>query len=507
MAQSIHDLWYGFSVAIQPGNFLWCVFGVLIGNLVGVLPGMGALATLAILLPLTYSIPVIPAILMLSGIFYGSMYGGAIGAILLNLPSHPPHAVTCLDGYPLTLQNRGGAALGIAMISSFFAASTGILIMVFVSPLLVDAASKFGPADIAAIMLLGLLAGATMARGSPLRGIATTLLGLVCGLAGTDTTSGTLRFTFGLHDLSDGIELGALCMGLFGIADFLTHVNHPTPKPPLGSVRFRDVWPTRDDLKRSFLPMLRGTAVGTAFGAMPGTGPTITTFIAYAIERKVSRTPERFGKGAIEGVASPEAAAHAKTQVDFIPTMTLGIPGDPIMALILGALIIKGVQPGPQLITDHPDLFWGLVASFWIGNILLMVLNMPLIGVWVKLLQVPFRFLFPTAILFICIGVYAARNNLSDIYQVAFFGVFGAACLLLRFPLAPIVLGYVLGPMLEENIRRALTISQGDLTTFISRPISATFVAVSAILVAFQIFAHLKAPGPTIAAVSPMLDE
>jgi len=507
MAQSIHDLWYGFSVAIQPGNFLWCVFGVLIGNLVGVLPGMGALATLAILLPLTYSIPVIPAILMLSGIFYGSMYGGAIGAILLNLPSHPPHAVTCLDGYPLTLQNRGGAALGIAMIASFFAASVGILIMVFVSPLLVDAASQFGPADIASIMLLGLLAGATMARGSPLRGIATTLLGLVCGLAGTDTTSGTLRFTFGLHDLSDGIELGALCMGLFGIADFLTHVNHPTPKAAPGPVRFRDVWPTRDDLKRSFLPMLRGTAVGTAFGAMPGTGPTITTFIAYAIERKVSRTPERFGKGAIEGVASPEAAAHSKTQVDFIPTMTLGIPGDPIMALILGALIIKGVQPGPQLITDHPDLFWGLVASFWIGNILLMVLNMPLIGVWVKLLQVPFRFLFPTAILFICIGVYAARNNLFDIYQVAFFGVVGAACLLLRFPLAPIVLGYVLGPMLEEDIRRALTISQGDLTTFIGRPISAIFVAASAVLIVFQIVAHVWAPKSMVPATAPILDE
>lgn len=492
MHQTLVDLWYGFSVALQPGNLIWCVLGVLLGNLVGVLPGMGALSTLAILLPLTYALPLVPALLMLSGIFYGSMYGGAIGAILLNLPSHPPHAVTCLDGYPLAQQGRGGMALGISMIASFFAASVGILIMIFLSPLLVQAASHLGPSEIASVMLLGLLAGATMARGSPLKGVAMTLLGLICGLFGTDTTSGAQRFTFGQTGLSDGIELGALCMGLFGVADFLMHADRKSPDATNLAIRFRDVWPSRSELQRSLLPILRGTAVGTLFGAMPGTGPTITTFIAYALEHRLSRTPERFGKGAIEGVAAPEAAAHSKTQVDFIPTMSLGIPGDPVMALIMGALIIKGVQPGPQMISEHPDLFWGLVASFWIGNVLLLVLNMPFIGVWVKLLRMPYRILYPSAIVFICVGVYCARNDLFDVAEVAVIGVIGALLIALEFPVAPIVLGYVLGPMLEENLRRALTISRGDLWIFIERPICAALIAASVLLILAQVLAQIK---------------
>jgi putative tricarboxylic transport membrane protein len=492
MEQSLLNLWYGFSIALQPTNLMWSIFGVLVGNLIGVLPGMGALTTISMLLPLTYVIPPVPAILMLAGIFYGSQYGGAIGAILLNLPSHPPHAVTCLDGYPMTLAGRGGAALGVTMMASFFAASVGIMVMIFLSPLLVQVAFKFGPAEICAIMLMGLLAGATMSRGAPLKGIAMTIFGVLCGVVGTDTTTGVIRYTFGLNDLADGVELGALTMGLFGIADFLVHVNRVSFKPVHTKVTMRDMRPTREELKRSIKPMLRGTLIGTLFGALPGTGPTITTFIAYAFERKISKTPEKFGHGAIEGVAAPEAASHSKTQVDFIPTMSLGIPGDAVMALILGALIIKGIQPGPQLLTDHPDIFWGLIASFWIGNVLLVIMNVPLIGVWVKLLRVPYRLLFPSAVFFICVGVYSTKNSLFDVGEVAVFGILGALFLLLEFPVSPIILGFILGPLLEENFRRTLLLSRGDLHMFLQRPISAFFLAACALMLLVQAISYLR---------------
>ena len=492
MHQTLADLWYGFGVALTPGNLMWSVFGVLVGNLVGVLPGMGALTTISMLLPLTYGIAPVPAVLLLAGIFYGSQYGGAIGAILLNLPSHPPHAVTCLDGYPMTLAGRGGAALGITMMCSFFAASVGIIVMIFLSPLLVSIAFKFGPSEICSIMLVGLLAGATMSRGSPLKGIAMTLFGLLCGVVGTDAISGTMRYTFGTNELGDGVELGALCMGLFGIADFLMNVNRLQVKTSNARVSMRDMRPTRAELRQAFWPMIRGTGVGLVFGAMPGTGPTITTFIAYALERKVARDPSRFGKGAIEGVAGPEASAHAKTQVDFIPTMSLGIPGDAVMALLLGGLIIKGIQPGPQLITEHPDIFWGLVASFWLGNILLVILNVPMIGVWVRMLRVPYKYLYPAALFFIAVGVYSTKNSLFDVGEVAVFGVLGAVFLALDFPISPIVLGYVLGPMLEENFRRSMLLSNGSLRVFLDRPISAAFVSIAALLVIVQVAAYLR---------------
>ncbi len=492
MHDSLIQLMYGFGVALQPDNLMWSVFGVLVGNLIGVLPGMGPLSTISMLLPIVSVIAPVPAILMLAGIFYGSQYGGAIGAILLNLPSHPPHAVTCLDGYPLTRQGKGGTALGITMMASFFAASVGIVVMIFLSPMLVQAANSFGPADICAIMLLGLLAGATMSRGSPLKGVAMTVLGLLCGAIGTDPLSGTARYTLGISELRDGVELGGLTMGLFGIADFLVSVNRTTVSPSGTHVRMRDMRPSRAELRQSFWPMLRGTGVGTLFGALPGTGPTITTFIAYALERKWSKTPGRFGKGALEGVAAPEAASHSKTQVDFIPTMSLGIPGDPVMALILGALIMKGIQPGPQLISDHPDIFWGLVASFWIGNVLLVILNVPLIGVWVRLLRVPYRFLYPSALFFIAVGVFSTRNNLFDVAIVAAFGVIGAVLLMLEFPLSPIVLGFVLGPMLEEKFRQATLLSRGDLSVFLTRPVAAGFVAASGLLVLAQVVAWLR---------------
>ena len=492
MQQVIHDLWFGFGVALMPQNLIWSVFGVLLGNLIGVLPGMGALTAISMLLPLTYVIAPTPAILMLAGIFYGSMYGGAIGAILLNLPSHPPHAVTCLDGYPMTLNGRGGAALGVTMMASFFAASVGILIMIFLSPFLEAVAYKFGPTEISAIMLLGLLAGATMSRGSPLKGVAMTVLGLFIGTIGTDVTSGLQRFTFGFTELSDGIDLAALSLGLFGVADFLATINRKLIRTHTATMSMRDMRPTRDELRRSMAPMLRGTAIGCLFGALPGTGPTITTFIAYALERKISKTPERFGQGAIEGVAAPEAAAHSKTQVDFIPTMSLGIPGDAVMALLLGALVIKDIQPGPQLISEHPDIFWGLIASFWIGNLLLVVLNVPLIGVWVRLLRVPYRLLYPSALFFIAIGVFSTKNSLFDVTEVAAFGLVGAVLLAFRYPLAPIVLGYVLGPLLEENFRRAMLLSRGSLSVYVERPIAAWIMAAILFVIAGQVLAYLR---------------
>lgn len=488
MGQTLHDLWYGFTIALLPENLAWSFFGVFAGNLIGVLPGIGALSAIAMLLPLTYAMHAVPALMMLAGIFYGSQYGGAIGAILLNLPSHPPHAVTCLDGYPLTRKGKGGTALGITMIASFFAASFGIVVMIVASPLLVRIAFDFGPTEIFAIMLLGLLAGSTMARGSALKGIAMAVVGLLLGIVGTDVTSGVERFTLGFTELSDKVELVALAMGLFGVADFLLNVNRTDFSAKNTTVGWRDMRPSRAELKQSFMPMLRGTLIGTLFGAIPGTGPTITTFIAYALERKVSKTPERFGHGAIEGVAGPEASAHSKTQVDFIPTMSLGIPGDAVMALLLGALLIQGYQPGPRLIAEHADLFWGLIASFWIGNVLLLVLNVPMIGVWVKLLRVPYRFMFPSAMFLIAIGVYSTNNSLFEVGEVLVFGVAGAILSALEFPLSTALLGFVLGPMVEENFRRAVMISQGDLSIFFQRPISAGFMCISIFLLVAQLF-------------------
>jgi len=487
MEKALLDLWYGFHIAFEPHNLMWSIFGVIAGNLVGVLPGLGAIAAISILLPITYAMSPVAAILMLAGIFYGSMYGGAIGAILLNLPVHAPHAATCLDGYPLTLKGRGGAALGVAMMASFFAASIGILVMVFFSPVLSEIAFKFGPPELFSIMLLGLLAGSTMAKGSATKGVAMTLIGLLLGIVGTDLETGDLRFTFDLIPLSDGVNLVAMVMGLFSVAEFLRRVNHMTIIGSGLKMRFRDLIPTRAELKSALIPTLRGTSVGTFFGVLPGTGPTVASFVAYALENKVSKSPEKFGHGVIGGVAAPEAASHAKTQVDFIPTMTLGIPGDAVMALLLGALLIQGIQPGPQMITEHPDIFWGLIASFWVGNLLLVTLNMPLIGLWVKLLEVPYKYLYPAALFFIAVGCYSIENSLFQVGEVLFFGVMGALFAYLEFPMAPILLGYVLEPMVEEHFRDALLISRGSLSVFIERPISAAFLAAAVLLLAVQV--------------------
>lgn len=497
MGDTLGNLVHGFGVALQPQNLLWSFVGVLIGNVVGVLPGMGIMATISILLPLTFGMPPVAAILMLAGIYYGAQYGGAICSILLNLPCHASHAVTCLDGYPMTQQGRGGVALGITMMAAFFGAAFGIVQMIFFAPLLVAVAFQFGPAEICTLMLLGLLAGATLARGSALKGIAMTILGLVLGSVGTDVDTGTARFTFGLLSLYNGIDLVAVALGFFGVAEFLKSVNTITVADVGGvRLRIRDLRPSRADLREAAFPILRGTLIGSLCSLIPGTGPTIASFVAYAAEKRISRTPGRFGQGALAGVAAPEASTHSSVQGDFIPTMSLGIPGDAVMALILGALIIQGIQPGPQLMTEHPDVFWGLIASFWIGNIMLVILNVPLIGLWVRLLRIPFRFLFPFALFFICVGVYSTNNEMFGVVQTLIIGVIGYGLLRLGFHPAPILLGFVLGPRLEENFHRALTLSRGDLTVFVSSPISATFVALAVLLVGVQIaIARRNRPG------------
>ena len=500
MDTGVIDLIHGFSVALQPQNLLWCFIGVMAGNLVGVLPGMGVLSAISILLPLTYGIEPVGAILMLAGMAYGAQYGGAICSILLNLPCHPPHAVTCLDGFPLTKQGKGGTALGITMMGAVFGAAFGIMQMIITAPYIARIAFSFGSAEICALMLLGLLAGSTLAKGSPLKGVAMTILGLLLGLVGQDANTGIERFTFGILDLDDGVELVALSLGLFGIAEFLRTVNNTVPiDATYAKLGVSDLRPSKADMKKAAFPILRGTLIGSLCSLIPGTGPTSASFVAYAVEKKVSTKPEKFGHGAIEGVAAPEASTHSSVQGDFIPTMSLGIPGDAVMALLLGALIIHGITPGPRLIVEHPDMFWGLIASFWIGNLMLIFLNVPMIGIWVKLLMVPYRYLFPSALFFICIGVFAAKNTLFDVVVTLGFGVFGYLLLMLRFEPAPILLGFVLGPRLEENFRRAMTISRGDIFTFVERPISAIFITLCVLLIAAQIWVRIRKTKPPIA--------
>jgi len=492
IGQAFVDLWQGFGIAFEFHNLMWTIFGIIVGNLVGVLPGLGAFTAMGLLLPLTYTMKPVAAILMLSGIFYGSMYGGAIGAILLNLPIHPSHAVTCLNGYPMTKQGKGGVALGICMISSFVASTFGIILMIFASPAIAALALQFGPAEMFSIMLFGLLAGGSMSSGHPLKGVAMTVFGLLLGVMGTDVNSGTIRYSFGFNEMDDGVGLIPVALGIWGIAEFLRSVNRVDARYSGGKIGWRDTIPSWAEIKQSFMPTVRGTLIGSLFGCMPGTNQITAAFIAYSVEEKVSKTPERFGHGAIEGVASPEASQHAKTQVDFIPTLSLGIPGDPIMALILGALIIQGITPGPQLITEHADIFWGLIASFWIGNILLMVMNMPMIGLWIKMLEIPYRLLFPSAMFFIAIGILAINNSIFDLWETLVFGVIGGVFLALDFPAAPILLGMVLGPLIEEHFRRLMLISRGNMSVLLERPISGFFIGLSIFVIALQIFFWLR---------------
>lgn len=490
----VDNILLGFNTALSLNNLMYSFIGVFIGNLIGVLPGIGALAAISMLLPVTYGLDPAGALMMLAGLYYGTSYGGATTTILLNLPGTPTHAVVCLDGHPMAKQGRAGSALLIAMISSFTGATIGIMMIMAFGPMLVELSFKFGPAEYFSLMLLGLLAASTLTTGAPLKGISMVFVGLIMGVVGTDINTGVSRFTFGIPELQDGLVVVAVAMGLFGIADVLSHANQlgtgsAVSKSKIG---WRAMRLEKGELKQSIPAIGRGAGIGAFFGILPGTGGSIASFMSYAIEKKTSRTPSRFGKGAIEGVAGPESANSSAAQTAFIPTLSLGIPGDAVMALMLGAMMIHNIQPGPQLMVDHPTVFWGLIASFWIGNLMLLFLNIPLVGMWVKLLSVPYRLIYPAVLFFICIGVYSANNNLFDVGIVLIIGLFGFVSSRLGFEPAPLLLGFVLGPMMEENFRRALLLSRGDMTVFLTRPISAVCMVAVFAMLALVAFKRLK---------------
>ena len=481
------NLSLGFSVALSPMNLLYCFIGVFLGTLIGVLPGIGPLATIAMLLPITFNLPAVPALIMLAGIYYGCQYGGSTTAILVKLPGESAAVVTCIDGHEMAKAGRAGPALAIAAIGSFIAGTIGTILIARFGPPIAEFALEFGAAEYFSLMLMGLVAASVLAYGSLIKSLAMVLLGLIIGIVGTDVNSGMARFSFGIAGLTDGIEFSVIAMGLFGIAEIVKNLEGGGGTRDILFQKIKHLYPTKEDMKLSWKPILRGTAVGAFFGTLPGAGPTIAAFSSYAMERKLSKRPELFGKGAIEGVAGPESANNAAAQCAFIPTLTLGIPGSGTMALMLGALTIQGIAPGPQVMTQRPDLFWGLVASMWIGNAMLVILNLPLIGLWVKLLTVPYRILFPAIMMFMTIGVYSLNNASLDLYVMIIFGILGYIFIKLQCEPAPLILAVVLGPLMEENLRRALLISRGDPTVFVTRPISAAFLVLTAIFLVLML--------------------
>src|ERR687891_2242197 len=477
----LNNLWLGFGVAITPIHLLYALIGVMLGTLIGVLPGVGPVATIAMLLPITFNLSPIAALIMLAGIYYGAQYGGSTTAILVNLPGESASVVTCLDGYQMARQGRAGPALATAAVGSFFAGCVATLIIATVAPPLAEVALKFGPAEYFSLMVLGLVAATVLAHGSLTKAIAMVVFGLLLGLIGTDVNSGVLRFTFDIPSLSDGIAFVIVAMGMFGITEIIANLEMKGTRE-IFVKKITRLMPSKEDFKRSWKAVLRGTALGSFLGILPGGGSILASFGAYTLEKKVSDHPEQFGKGAIEGVAAPEAANNAGAQTSFIPMLTLGIPSNPVMALMIGALMIQGIAPGPQVMNDKPELFWGLIASMWIGNLMLVVLNLPLIGIWIKLLTVPYRFLYPSILVFMSIGVLSLSNNPFDILVMAIFGLFGYVCVKLECEPAPMILGFILGPLMEENLRRAMLLSHGDPTVFVRKPISAGFIIASAIL-------------------------
>jgi TctA family transporter len=486
------NLALGLQVAVSLENLWYCFVGVFLGTLVGVLPGLGALIAISLLLPITYHLPATGALIMLAGVYFGADYGGGTCSILLGVPGHAAAAVDVLDGFPMAKQGRGGIALFMKCIASFWGSAVGILLLMLFAPVLTEWALNFGPSEYAALMLLGLVAASTVGQGSPVKGVAMMVVGLILGVVGTDVNSGVARFAFDVPELQDGFSLVAVAMGLFAITEVIKSANSTRVSPAGQSFALRDQMPTREDWRRSIPAMLRGSGLGSFFGALPGTSGGMATFLSYAMEKRISKHPEQFGKGAIEGIAGPEACNNAGVGTSFIPTLTLGIPGDAIMALMLGALMIQGIQPGPQVLTGHPDLFWGLIVSFWIGNIFLVILNIPLIGMWVRLLSIPYPLLFPAIVLFTCIGVYSTSNNVFDVYVLLGFGVVGYLMLLLRFEVVPVLLGLILGPMFEENLRRTLLLSRGSFSVFIERPITAAALGVSAFLLLWSVWGFLR---------------
>jgi putative tricarboxylic transport membrane protein len=487
----LNNLALGLSVAVSVQNLSYALLGCMLGTLIGVLPGIGPVATIAMLLPITFHLPPTASLIMLAGIYYGASYGGSTTSILVNLPGESASVVTCLDGYQMARNGRAGAALSISAVGSFFAGTIGTLIIVLFAEPLTRMAQKFGPADYCSLMALGLVAAVVLASGSVIKAIAMVFLGLLFGLVGTDVNTGAQRFTFDIPELSDGIDFAPIAMGLFGIAEIVVNLERHLTRSG-GTIKVGSLWPTREEVRRAWPAILRGTALGGTLGVLPGGGPTLGAFSAYTLEKKISKHPEQFGKGAVEGVASPEAANNAAAQTSFIPMLTLGIPSNAVMALMVGAMIIQGIQPGPEVMTKKPDLFWGMIASMWIGNAMLVVINLPMIGIWVKLLTVPYRFLAPAILLFCCIGAYSLQNSTFHVLMVAIFGVLGYVFVRLGCEGAPFLLGLVLGPQMEEYFRRAMLLSRGDPMVFIERPISLGLLITTSLLLVLMALPSIK---------------
>ena len=474
------NLSLGLETALTLNNLFFCLIGVFLGTAIGVLPGLGPTATIAMLLPITFGLPPVSSLIMLSGIYYGAQYGGSTTAILVNLPGESSSVVTALDGYQMAKQGRAGKALATAAIGSFVAGTAATLLLALFAPPLADIALQFGAAEYFSLMVVGLVASVVLASGSLLQAFGMIVLGLLLGMAGTDVNSGLERYTFETPYMAEGINFVILAMGMFGLGEIIKNLEEEHLRSAMVA-KVHGLMPNKEDLKRMAWPIVRGTGLGSLLGILPGGGAMLASFASYSIEKKISKTPEQFGKGAIEGVAGPESANNAGAQTSFIPLLTLGIPSNPVMALMIGAMIIQGITPGPAVMTEQPTLFWGIIVSMWIGNLFLVILNLPLIGIWVKMISVPYHFLYPAILVFCCIGAFSLGNKVFDIYLLAGFGVLGYIFSKLKCEPAPLLLGFILGPMMEEYLRRALLLARGDFTVLVTRPISATMLAIAAI--------------------------
>ncbi len=490
MMDVLHNLAFGFEHALTLQNLMFCAIGCTVGTFVGLLPGLGPLATISLLLPLTYSIPTTSALIMLAGIYYGAQYGDSVSAITMKIP-HASSIVACIDGYQMTLKGKTGLALFTAGVSSCIGGPVAIVVLSFLAPSLGEVALLFGPADYCALMMVGFVCVSFVTTGSLLNGLAMCLIGVLLGQIGTDVTSGAQRFTFDLPSLADGIGLVSVALGCFGIAEITKNLDEREERTPFnGKIHLIPTW---EEFKRIIPSALRGSAVGSFLGILPGGGPVIAQFAAYALDKKVSKYRDEIGTGAIEGVAGQAAADEAAARTSFIPLMSIGIPENAVMALMMAAFIIKGIQPGPNMIAGHPDLFWGLVASMWIGNVFLLVLNVPLVRYWLSVFKIPYSVLFPAILFFCCIGTYSVNNNLDDIFTTAAFGLGGYLFMRLDLDAAPLMLGFILGPMLEENFRRAMLLSRGSFSTFVTRPISGTLIGLIALFVVWQVVSFVMA--------------
>lgn len=478
----------GLLVVLEPQNLMYCFIGVFLGTFIGVLPGIGSMAAIAMILPLTFYLDPTPALVMIAGVFYGAEYGGSTASILMNVPGTPASSITAIEGHALAKKGRAGVALFSAAMASFGGGIIGMIVIAVLSPSLAKLALGFGPPDYFSVLLLGLIAASAVSNGGALKGIAMVVTGLMLGTIGIDLTTGDLRFTMGLPELRDGVHIVIVAMGLFGVTEVIASIRAASSGKATQTVDYNDFYPSKEEWKSLPAPILRGSAIGSFIGALPGTGQTIAAALAYAVEKRVNPRRKEFGTGVVAGVAVPEAANNSATQTAFIPTLTLGVPGSPPMAIVIGALMIYGITPGPRLLVEQPEMFWGLVASFLVGNIMLLILNVPLIGIWVRLLKIPYKYMYPTIIVLICMGVYSLNNNVFDVWLTLVIGAVGYVMRLFRFEPAPLLLGFVLGPLMEEQLRRSMLLSRGDPMVFLQRPISATLIAITVAILIFALF-------------------